>query len=386
MQLEPVLETLVELIRIKSVNPNYVDGVSEAAIIRFIESFFSRRGISTRRQSVMDDRDNLIAIVPGRDRSRRLIFEAHVDTVSAEGMVIDPYRAVIQNGKMHGRGACDTKGGLASMMHALALIHQQGVIPPCDIWLVAAVDEEYSYRGVAKLCSDLEAESTVAAIVAEPTELRPVIASKGLVRWIIQTQGVAAHSAKPHLGKNAIDQMSHVIQAIAHDTKTLAESPHALLGPSTCNVGVIRGGVQVNLVPATCEIEIDRRMLPGENCEDVLAHYQSLLDAVMDSFPEVHAFMHPPMLTDVPLETPADSVVVQRMQRVLQSMDLDSELIGVPFGSDASKFGELGIPSLILGPGCIDQAHSDDEYIDCGQVIKACQLYYRLMLEIFSNL
>ena len=132
------------------------------------------------------------------------------------------------------------------------------------------------------LCKDLDAD---AAIVAEPTSLRAVIASKGLVRWKIETIGKSAHSAKPHLGVNAIEQMAHVISAIEHDTRRLADEPHPLLGPATCNIGVVRGGVQINLVPASCEIEIDRRMLPGETCDDVLAHYQQLLDSLAAQHP-----------------------------------------------------------------------------------------------------
>ncbi|MGI9474048.1 MAG: M20 family metallopeptidase [Rubripirellula sp.] len=385
MQLEPVLDTLAELIRIKSVNPNYDDGVSEAEITGYIESFFTKHGIETRRQNVIADRDNLIATIPGIDRSRRIIFEAHVDTVSALEMSIAPFQPLVRDGKMHGRGSCDTKGGLAAMMHAMVSLHQQEKSPPCEVWFVAAVDEEFSYRGVAELCRELDASTTLAAIVAEPTELRSVIASKGLVRWVIRTEGVAAHSAKPHLGNNAIEQMAYIIQAIERDTSAMAATDHPLLGSATCNVGLIRGGIQINLVPPHCEIELDRRMLPGETPEGVLAHYQTLLDGVMAHNPQIRATMLPPMLTDVPLETPVESDAVRQMQGVLSSLDLNPEPIGVPFCSDASKFGQLGIPSMILGPGNIDQAHANNEFVDCRQVLQACKVYQRFMTDAFNE-
>ena len=379
-QAPAVLETLADLIRINSVNPNYQAGVPEVEIIDFIEAFFRQRSIHTQRQVVRPQRDNLIASIPGRDRQRRMIFEAHVDTVAVDGMTISPFDPCIRHGRMYGRGACDTKGGLAAMMHALAAVAESAVKPPCDIWLVATVDEEYSYRGVAEFCLDLDPDACVVAVVAEPTELQPIVASKGLVRWMIETQGVAAHSAKPHLGVNAITSMLHVLRALEDDSETLASRSHPLLGSATCSVGVIRGGVQVNLVPARCQVEIDRRLLPEETTEGVLGHYQTLIDDVMQKHPQVKAIMHPPMLTDLPLETPVDCAPVHELVRVLSDLGYQANPAGMPFGSDASKFGTLGIPSLIFGPGSIDQAHTADEFVDCEQVLHCREVYRRYML------
>jgi acetylornithine deacetylase ArgE len=376
--LPPVLQTLSDLIRINSVNPNYEGGVPEEAVARYIEAFFAARGIETWRQPVFPQRENVIARIPGQRSDQRIVFEAHMDTVSVAGMTIDPFQPIVREGRMYGRGACDTKGGLAAMMHALASLAEDKLTPPCDVWLAATIDEEYSYRGVVALCKDLQAD---AAIVAEPTDLQAVVASKGVVRWKIQTVGKAAHSSKPHLGNNAIEQMARVIQAIAKDTERLAQRSHPLLGPATCNIGVIRGGVQINFVPAACEIEIDRRLLPGETCDAVLAHYQQLVDDVSSQHAGMHVVMQSPMLTDVPLETDVESAAVKKMLGILADMQLPCEPMGVPFGSDASKFGTLGIPSMILGPGSIDQAHVPDEYIPCAQVPLAVEIYRRFMLE-----
>jgi acetylornithine deacetylase len=374
---DSVLETLADLVRINSVNPNYPGGVSEAAVARYVEAFFARRGIETWRQSVLPDRDNVVARLPGRDPARRIVLEAHMDTVSVAGMTIAPHEPVIRAGRMHGRGCCDTKGGMAAMMHALASLAAERIMPACEVWFAATIDEEFSYRGVVALCEDLRAD---AAIVAEPTSLRPVIASKGLVRFKIETLGRAAHSAKPHLGVNAIEQMARVIRAIEDDTARLSHTIHPLLGPPTCNVGLIRGGVQINLVPASCEIELDRRMLPGETVPGVLAHYQQLLDSLTREHPGLRAVMHPPMLTDVPLETDLYAAPVCCLRSVLDELQIESTPIGVPFCSDASKFGALGIPSLILGPGSIDQAHAADEFIECDQVTLAAEIYRRLLI------
>ena len=396
-QTQPI-ETLADIVRINSVNPNYPGGVPEGEIANYIEQFFLEHGIETWRQQVYADRPNVIARLPGRNPNRRIVLEAHMDTVSTTGMEIAPWDAEIRDGRLYGRGACDTKGGMAAMMHAVASLAREGVVPECEVLFAATIDEEYSYRGVVALCNslapgDVDPEILIgehapkdpwqadAAIIAEPTSLAAVIASKGLIRWKIETIGKAAHSAKPHLGTNAIEHMAHLLVALQQDTLLLSQPTHPLLGCATCNVGVVRGGVQVNLVPDRCEIEIDRRLLPSETRESVLQHYQQLVDGVASQHPGMKVVMHPPMLSDRPLDTAPDTRAAQVIAGVLNSFGLDSTLRGVPFCSDASKFGAIGIPSIILGPGSIDQAHASVEYIDCEQVIQAMQIYRQFIVE-----
>lgn len=374
---DELLATLADLIRINSVNPAYADGRSEAGVAAYVEEFFRRRGIETFSQEVFPGRPNLVARLPGRQAGRRIVFEAHTDTASVTGMTIPPFEPRVAEGRMYGRGACDTKAGLAGMMHALAAVKESGVVPPCEIWVAAAADEEFSFRGVVKLCEGLTA---AAAVVAEPTDLRAVIASKGVIRWKIRTRGVTAHSSKPHLGVNAINHMTRVIQALETDGRRLALDRHPMLGPATVNVGLIRGGVQVNFVPDECEIEVDRRLLPGETIEGVLAGYERLVEEAGVGLRDFRAEMLPPMLTDYPLATAEDAAVVRVATAVLREMGLNGEPAGVPFGSDASKFGRAGIPSIIFGPGSIDQAHAAVEYVDCGQVEQACEFYRRFMV------
>ncbi len=366
-----VIDTLGELVRINSVNPAYEGGPGEGEIAAWVKGFFSQRGIEVWEQEVFPGRPNVIARLPGRDASRRVILEAHTDTVSVRGMTIPPFEPRVEDGKMNGRGACDTKGGLAAMMHAMAALHAEGG-PSCEVWLAAVVDEEYSYRGVVKLCEGLEAD---AALVAEPTGLRAVIASKGVLRWRIRVEGKAAHSGKPHLGVNAINHMARVVLALEEDHQRLTAHEHPLLGPPTCNVGVIQGGVQVNFVPAECVIEIDRRLLPGETTAAVLAHYEALLEGLMRRHPTLKAVTEPPLLTDEALETPADSPPARLASSVLAEMGLDGTLCGVPFGSDASKLSRQGIPSLVIGPGSIDRAHAAVEYVELDQVKQAVEFY-----------
>ena len=218
-----------------------------------------------------------------------------------------------------------------------------------------------------RLCEGLRGD---AAIVAEPTGLRAVTAAKGVLRWKLRTIGKAAHSAKPHLGVNAINQMAQVLLALEQDAIALDSTKHRLLGPATLNVGLIRGGEQINFVPDTCEIAIDRRLLPGENPHEVWAAVGERLAAL-----GLHLEMDEPMIADGPLETRSTERVAIVAQQVLRAMGCEDELAGVPFGSDASKLARQGIPSLIFGPGSIDQAHAAVEFVECDQVSAALTFY-----------
>ena len=372
-----LIQTLASLVRLNTVNPAYQDGGTEANALPFLRRFFEARGLETTEQEVFPGRNNLLARLPGQSR-RRLVLEAHTDTVSVKGMTIPPFEPTLSHGRLYGRGSVDDKAGLAAMMHAVASIRADGIVPPCEVLLCAVVDEEFSYRGVVRLCEGLDAD---AAIVAEPTELRVVIASKGVLRFRISTTGKAAHSAKPHLGNNAISHMARLVLALEDENRRLEETSHPLLGSPTVNVGVISGGVQVNLVPNHCTIEIDRRLLPGETAPVVLGSYQQTLDRLRDQHPGFQANIEsPPLLVDEALDTPAGATVVQTAQQVLRTLGLADSVCGVPFGSDASKLSRAGIPTILFGPGSIDQAHSVDEYVELAQVEKAAAFYRHFIL------
>lgn len=370
-----VLSLLADLVRINSINPAYDHGVPEAGVVSYVRDFFTPLGLEMVEQEVWPGRNNLIVKLPGRT-ARRLLLEAHMDTASINGMTIPPFEPGIRDGLLYGRGSCDTKAGLAAMMDALASLAGQGIRPPCQVWLCAAVDEEFSFRGVLKLREEFSAD---AAIVAEPTELRLVVASKGVLRWRVHTRGRAAHSSKPHLGVNAIENMSRLILALAGESGKLARRTHPLLGSGTTNVGVIHGGVQVNFVPDSCTIEIDRRLLPGEDAAAVHAAYGSFFESL-----HLDAWQDPPMLADEALDTATTEPLVAAASRSLHALGLDAEPAGVPYGSDASKLARVGIPSIIFGPGSIDQAHAAVEWVDCAQVEQAAEFYKHFLINFHA--
>ncbi|HEY3128734.1 MAG TPA: M20 family metallopeptidase [Acidobacteriota bacterium] len=377
-QREELFDLLAELVSIPSVNPNYQDGTGERAITEFIADYLNRLDIRVELQELVPGRPNVVATLPGRDAQRILLLEAHVDTASVEGMAIPPFRPDIADGVMYGRGSCDTKAGLAGMLYALRQVRESGRPATATIILAATVDEEYAFGGVALLVrSGIRAD---AAVVAEPTDLDVVVAHKGCLRWRIRTLGRAAHSAKVHLGINAIVKMSGIIQEI--ETRLVPryrKTEHPLLGSPTVNVGLISGGVMVNTVPDSSVIEVDRRLLPGEDRESVWAEFSELLDRLKANDPDLSAMMEPPMLEVHAMETPVGGKIVQIARQASDRVLGRARISGVPYGTDASELNRAGIQSIVLGPGNIDQAHSAVEYVNLEQVVQACRIYGEIM-------
>ena len=377
---EALFATLADLVAINSVNPQYPDGAGEAALADYVGQFFHKNSIPFEFQTVFEGRPNVIARLEGAPGGPTLVLEAHMDTASGLGMKRDPFRPLRTGQRMYGRGTCDTKGGLAAMMHALKLLADARPRRVATVVLVAAVDEEYSFRGVVKFLE--KAIKAQGAVVAEPTSLDTVIASKGVLRLRMRALGRTAHSSKPHLGINAVAKMAKVVAAMEEKFGAIFEKRrHPVLGCPTINVGLIRGGVQVNQVPDSCIIEVDRRLLPGETRESAIGELEGLIAELRLSDLELQVEIDPPLLEDYPLETAPTERIVQTVSRISQEAAGRCRLAGVPYGSDASKLARAGIPSLILGPGNIDQAHAADEFVELDEVALAAEIYTRSILE-----
>ena len=277
--MDAVTGLLSDLVAIPSVNPMgrplSGPGFLEAGMSDFLERWFRDRGIPFERQTVSPGRDNLIARYESPRGRRTVLFDAHQDTVPTDGMTIDPFAAEIRDGKLYGRGACDIKGGMAAMLIALDRLVRERPEGSASVVMACTVDEEFTHTGSSHLATSPHGADV--AVVAEPTMLNLVTRHKGAVRWKIRTRGIACHSSTPHLGRNAIYRMAAVVDALAGHAEELARSSDPILGPPTLSVGRIEGGQSVNVVPDWCEIEIDRRVIPGEVPLDCLKRVEELL-------------------------------------------------------------------------------------------------------------
>jgi len=215
-----------------------------------------------------------------------------------------------------------------------------------------------------------------AVIVAEPTKLNVVVAHKGAARWRCTTRGIATHSSQPHLGDNAIYHMARVLPVLEQYAKEVVPklASHPLCGHPTLSVGLISGGISVNTVPDGCTIEIDRRVLPVENAQAALTHCLDYLQSKLgDGVPVVH---EPPFMLTRGLADSDNGELADRLGSVIRRHGGPGERIGVPFGTDAPHFAATGCPTVVFGPGSIDQAHTADEWIDLDQLKTAAEILY----------
>jgi len=388
-----LVETLCDLVAIPSVNPmgRDVSGPEflEHRMTEHLAALFERMGLRYERHTVEPRRDNIIArldgAVPVEQGGELLLFEAHQDTVPVDGMTIDPWKPVVRDRRIYGRGACDIKGGMSAMLAAISRLADEPPDARPTIVMACTVNEEHGYSGAVALAnlwqqggSSLLSRTPDAAIVAEPTDLNVVVAHKGAVRWRCRTRGRAAHSSKPETGDNAVYKMSRVLAALEayqHDVAPNIE-PHPLCGGATLSVGTIRGGLSVNTVPDECTIEIDRRLLPGE---DNQAAYRHVVDHIA-SWPGIDfAVEHDsPFMDGATLSDGPNHALAKRLCEVAQVCGFPSKPIGVPYGTDASKISAAGVPAVVFGPGSIDQAHTVDEWLPLDELSLASEILYRL--------
>jgi acetylornithine deacetylase/succinyl-diaminopimelate desuccinylase family protein len=364
---------LAELIALPSVNPAFLPPrhphAGEKNVADFLASIAARAGLEITFQKVLPNRSNLIARLRPKNKIRRTILLApHLDTVGADGTRFIPQR---KNGRLHGRGACDTKGSVAAMLSALCELANSKLRPlETEIVFAGLVDEEHAQAGSRALAaSGFKADM---AVVGEPTRLQVVTAHKGSLWLELETRGKAAHGATPQFGKNAILEMARIVDLLETDyAAQLRKRKHPLLGAATVNVGTISGGTQPNIVPDICKISIDRRTLPGETETEVKNEIAAFLRAEKLSAKISSAKLAPA----VPLETNAKLPLVQK---ILKSIG-QSKPLGVHFFCDAAVLSAGGIPSVVFGPGDIAQAHTADEWISLSELERGKNLLLRFL-------
>jgi len=401
-------DLLQELVRIPSVNPAFSSGDTiagdESQVTDFLQNFFQNFGWPWLRQEVHPGRENFVVVchASGSAALRSpLLWEVHQDTVGVAGMKIDPYAATESHGRIWGRGSCDVKGGMAAMLAALARVEAEGTDLQQSLVLAFTINEECGFTGVKALCRLWGTEEDAAAeaenlrgplslvelrkmrpgraIVAEPTLMDVVVAHKGSVRWRCHTHGKAAHTSRPEQGCNAISTMVRVVQAIEqYQDQVLSRGvAHPLCGRPTVCVSTIQGGSGVNTVPHHAVIDIDRRLVPSET---PACAYQELVEYVTAQTLGCEATIEhqPPTNSSVGLADNDNREWAEQIASTVRSLGRISRLIAEPYGTDAWALAEAGIPTVVFGPGSIDQAHTDDEWIEIEQLERATEVLHRL--------
>lgn len=398
------LATLADLVRRPSVNPmgRDVSGPEylEGRITDYLVQRISAAGLPWARQPVSPGRDNVIArleaTVPG---APTVLWDAHQDTVPVDGMTIDPFLPLVRDGRLQGRGACDVKGGMAAMLVALERLAGSSRPRPLTILFTATVNEEFGFSGARAIASlwsgagvvrpgdgparDLVGPRPVAGIVAEPTGLDVVGMHKGAVRWRIRVGGRACHSAFPERGDNAIypaARASLAIEALARELLTRA--PDHPCGPPTISLGTIRGGSGVNLVPDSVLLELDRRLVPGECPREAR---DEVIRRIADACPGAAIEHEEPFVEHNGLPSGgaetllAGRPLAERLVEAVGAHGHPSVVRAARYGTNASVYAAAGVPTVVFGPGSIDQAHTADEWIEISEVETAATAFVAAM-------
>ena len=371
-----VTELLQQLVRIPSVNPDGdpgTDQCGEQEIAGWLGTFLGDAGFSVTLEEVDPGRPNLIARAPGPDDRPRILLGPHLDTVSVGGMTIDPFAAEIRDGKLWGRGASDTKGPMAAMIWGLLENRERLAELPVAVDFVAFMSEESDQWGSKHFAKHHGSEYEF-AIAGEPTSLDIVYVTKGSLWATLSATGKAGHASQPELGDNAIMKLVRALEPLERDLiSELNEFTHPVLGPSTLNVGMIRGGTRANIIPERASAQIDIRFVPDLVTNGTALDYVEAFLAKRKLPLEVSRPVENP-----PMEVPVDHEWLTR----LRAIHPESKLVGAPWFSDAAHLNNRGIPAVCLGPGSIAQAHTKDEFISIADLERGAKYFTRLVANL----
>lgn len=366
-----VAQTASELVAIASVNPALGGPAGgEERVAERIGDWCTTVGCEVAFEEVLPGRPNVIASLHRDDAYPTLVIDGHTDTVAAPSVELLTPR--IDDGRLVGRGACDTKGGIAAALHALERLAAIDI--RLNVRFAGTVDEEVAFRGVTHYLRHHPRAD--AAIVIEPTSLVPVVAHAGVLRGELRAEGRAVHSATPELGENAITALAEAIPGVASWAEQRAPREHELCGRTSFSVTTIRGGSGINTIPAECVAEFDWRLHPSDDPESARA---ALVARLAERAPRVSLAVS---LADGGLDLDLAHPLVGAARAACARVTGSADVAGLRAGTDASKFARAGVPAIVLGPGSLAHAHTAEEWIEIEEMARAAELYVELCLAL----
>ena len=364
------VELLEALIAIRSVNPPG----EEDRVADFIEGYLSELGIKSRRVPLEPGRSSLVARIPGESQGSYVLC-GHMDTVdtdSAKWTSTAPFTPRTEGGRLWGLGSADMKSGVAVMLQTAKEIMRQGVTPPHDLVLALTADEERAYRGAASVTASGLIDDARFLLITEPTGGSAYIGQKGEL-WIEATfHGRAAHGSIPESGISAILPAAAFCAELHRRSRAFPEIPG--LGRTSLNIGQFEGGWQVNIVPDTAKVRLDSRVVTREERDRVVALVEDLGATCADASGAQFEYR---VFTDkAQIVSDSDAPDVRRFLQVYGNVT--GRPIGArvaPYSTDAVAIvPQLSVPVVIYGPGCIEQAHQPDEYLELDSLYEALDI------------
>lgn len=374
-ELETMLNQLIGHPSVSSARENL--DMSNRQVIDELANWLGDLGFTIQVQPLIEDgsKANLIARIGEQETEGGLIFSGHTDTVPCDENLwqSDPFEATRTDIGFRGLGATDMKGFFAVLLSTLAETPLNKLKAP--LTLVATADEESSFGG-ARVLNEIDFATGAKVIIGEPTDLKPVALHKGIMMESIRVAGVAGHSSNPALGINALEVMGEVLHELLQ-FRTELQSKYRHEGFSipvpTLNPGCIHGGDNPNRICSKCELQFDLRSIPGMNSDE--------LRGEIDRRMEVLAKRWNTTIERVSLLEPVDAFeqnLDSDLVRDLQGI-CDDSAKAVAFATEAPFYQQLGLDTLVLGPGSIDQAHQANEYISFEQIERGCSIYREII-------
>ncbi len=366
----------VEMIR-KLVGFPTVSRESNLDLIDFVREYLKPLDADIRLTFDDDKRKANLFATLGPRTDGGVVLSGHTDVVPVQGQAwdTDPFTVIEREGKLYGRGTSDMKSFIAVVLALLPEFTQRGLRSP--IHLAFSYDEEVGCLGVGRMIHDLTAAGIKpqSCIVGEPTLMKPVIAHKGKKSYRAVVRGLAAHSGYAPSGVNAVEAAA---EAVAY-LKRMARR-HRDSGPydrgfdvahTTVHTGVLRGGTALNIVPHECTFDFEFRHLPGDDPEKLFAEFKSYVAQTLE--PEMQAVFKDAgfniqLMSQIPaLDNSAETEVVA----LAQALSGNTETGKVSYGTEGSQFQQAGIPTVICGPGSIEQAHKPNEFVALEQIAQS---------------
>lgn len=310
-----------------------------------------------------------------------LVLAGHTDTVPYDGNLwsVDPFKLSDRDNRFYGLGVTDMKGFFPLIMEAVTPLLENTFREPLIV--LATADEETSMQG-ARTLAEMGRPKARSAVIGEPTGMQPVRTHKGMIMDAVRLRGQSGHSSDPALGNNALDAMHQVISELMNFRKELQQRYHNELFTipyPTLNLGSIHGGDNPNRICGHCDLEFDLRLMPGMHIEEVRAEIKQRIHSVTD--PLGIGFEMEPLFSGIPpFFTDANSPLLQTAERLTGHSG-----ISVAFGTEGPFLQELGMDTIIMGPGNIDQAHQPDEYVDHAMLDPCVTVLRQLITEHCLN-
>lgn len=374
MQQDSVVKLLQKVIQFETTNPPG----NEIELANWLAEFFREAGLAPELLEYAGNRANLIFRIKGSGSRPGLIISAHMDTVPAGEVpwTFPPFSGTLHEGRIYGRGAADMKGGLAAMSEAVAILARADAKLSGDVILAFTYDETHGLRGAKELVDGGYLDGAGAILISEPSTLDVFVAEKGALWLKCTARGKTAHTSMPHLGRNAIFEMTRFLSQLETEF-SFGEVEHHLLGGPTLTVGTIKGGVTINVLPDKCEAEIDIRLVPGQDYLEIVNEVSTLAGEHIDV--EIIDWKEP-------VESDPDSEVVQlALEAVEEITGLPRSPKGVSYYTDGAIIANrLKIPMVNIGPADTGMTHQPDENVEAARLTEAVKIYLLLIVRYLA--